>query len=164
MDAKVVVSGRKAATMGRAMEDAAEDFLVRYGFTPLSKKQKALFLNGIADLGELGDRWYVRNAKRFLSIYKVRLFSDFVLYDRLAFPSGLILEIKSQESAGSVDEKYVYTVLSLKQAGVPAWLVFSGGGIRACAMDWMKSQESKTFRVLTENAMRRALLEALDVV
>lgn len=162
--------GSVANSLGRAMEDSIEDQLGRAGFARHDGKLKAAFVRGVIDIGDekLGDRWLMRNVKKYTNLYGVRFFSDFVLYDRTMLPKGLVIEVKSQETPGSVDEKYVFAVLSLRalydKDGIPAWLVFGGSGVRACALDWMKSQElwrpnRQVFRFLNESGFRRAVHE-----
>jgi hypothetical protein len=154
------------------LEDAVEDLLKRQGLVKHEGRIKAAFLKGISNFGDetLGPRWFMRNVKRFENLYRARFFADFVIYDVERYPNGLVIEVKAQETPGSVDEKYVFTVLSLKQLydeqKVSTWLVFSGGGVRACAVDWMRSEEvwtakKRQFRFMTESDLRRTLLNEL---
>ncbi len=166
-------AGSVANGMGRAMENSVEDQLIRAGFAHHNeKKTKDAFVRNTVSFGDeaLGDRWFMRNLKKYENMYKVRFFSDFVVYDRAVFPHGLVIEVKAQETPGSVDEKYVFTVLSLKQlydnyGKLSAWLVFGGTGLRPCAADWMKEQEKwsqrrQQFMLLTEGQFRRALFDS----
>lgn len=151
--------GQNASLSGRDMEDMVEDRLKRAGFRLLDAPEKRALTAGSKTLEDLGDRWYTRHVKLFPGLYGVKLFLDFFVYLKDQHPHGLIIECKSQEQAGSVDEKYVYTVLSLKKMTkehrAPSWLVFSGSGVRPCAMEWMRNQNNATFRVMTEGEMRK---------
>jgi hypothetical protein len=152
-----------ANVLGKALENAVEDMLRRNDFVQIDDRQRAAFTKSVLDFGDddLPTRWYARNVKRFENLYKVRFFADFVIYDAVYFPHGLVIEVKAQEKAGSVDEKYVFTVLSLKELkkryGVQSWLVFSGTGARACAVEWIRKQQEKgVFEMKTESELRRA--------
>ena len=161
--------GANAVAYGRTLEHMVEDLFKRQGFVLIDDtKLKRQFTTGLLEFGspELGSKWFMRNVKKYRSLYDVVFFADFVVYDEKCFPHGLLLEVKNQTTAGSVDEKYVYTVLSLKNLydkynKIVSWLVFSGPGARPCAVSWMKAQEDPEgrFRFLTESEVRRALLE-----
>lgn len=57
------------------------------------------------------------------------------------FPSGLIIESKWQQTAGTVDEKFPYLVLNIKQRyPCPAIVVCAGGGARPLAVSWLRKQ------------------------
>jgi hypothetical protein len=154
--------GGTANESGKDMEAAIEAALQRAGFSPVSEKQRQYFQRGALNFGdtELGDRWYARNVKRFRNMYEVAFFADFVVYDSKRFPHGLVIESKQQEQAGSVDEKYVFTVLSLKALyklyrGLCAWLVFGGAGARPVAVEWMQGQQDPPkFRFMSEAQFR----------
>lgn len=72
--------------------------------------------------------------------------------------AGLIIECKYQETGGSADEKFPYTVLSLKKTGVPAILLLIGAGAKRKAVDWCIRQQSTALTVFTsvEAFLRRA--------
>jgi hypothetical protein len=150
------------------MEAMIEAMLVQAGFPQATDKLKRSFQQGAIGFGdeELGPRWYMRNVKRFRNLYGVGFFADFVVYDERSFPAGLVIESKQQDQAGSVDEKYVFTVMSLKAlhglyGGLCAWLVFGGDGARAVALDWMRAQEDPPrFLFLSEVKFRVALRNA----
>lgn len=162
--------GASANESGKDMEAAIEAALIRAGFTKATDQQKAAFQQGASGFGDddLGDRWYMRNVKRFINLYGVRFFADFVVYDKDVLPNGLVIEAKHQALAGSVDEKYVFTVLSLKAlhekyGGLCAWLVFSGSGARAVAVEWMSGQQDPPrFLYLTESRFRGELRKVVN--
>lgn len=56
------------------------------------------------------------------------------------FPDGLIIECKWQQSNGSVDEKYPFTVYNILKIGVPTIILLDGKGYKRQAMEWLKSQ------------------------
>jgi hypothetical protein len=158
--------GATAVAYGRELEHMVEDLFKRQGFTLIDDKSlKRQFTSGVLVFGspELGSRWIMRNVKKYRSLYETVFFADFVAYDETHLPNGLVLEVKNQSTAGSVDEKYVYTVLSLKALyqrynRLEAWLVFSGPGARPCAVTWIKGQQNKHFKVFNESEIRKHLL------
>lgn len=163
----VSTQGQNASLSGQDMENMVEDRLKRAGFRELSPKEKRTLTAGSVSYRDLGDRWYARHVKLFRGLYEVKLFLDFFVYLEDRYPHGLIIECKSQEQQGSVDEKYVYTVLSLKKMTkehkAPAWLVFSGAGIRACAMEWVRKESTANFKILTEGEMRRLMRQSFPM-
>jgi hypothetical protein len=58
------------------------------------------------------------------------------------FPEGLIIECKWQQSAGSVDEKYPFTLFNIIKIGVPTIILLDGNGYKKTAMKWLKDQVS----------------------
>lgn len=81
------------------------------------------------------------------SIYNKEMRHDTVCWHPEKHPNGLIIEAKYQATAGSVDEKYPYTVLSLKRLDAPSILVLEGGGATQSAIDWCMAQADEKFRV-----------------
>jgi hypothetical protein len=58
-------------------------------------------------------------------------------------PNGLIIECKWQQAAGSVDEKYPFTVFNIMKIAVPTIILLDGGGYKPAAMVWLKDQVGK---------------------
>ena len=74
------------------------------------------------------------------TIYGTPLKCDFVL-EKLK----ILIEVKWQQSAGSVDEKYPFTVACLKlQKDYRSIIVVDGGNQRAAAIEWLKKQIDDT--------------------
>src|SRR4051812_39547370 len=58
-----------------------------------------------------------------------------------AFPNGLAVESKWQQTSGSADEKLTYLVACIKACyPCPAIIVAGGGGARPSAIRWLKDQ------------------------
>lgn len=75
------------------------------------------------------------------SIYDSPLMTDFWLDGVPSFPNGLALEVKWQQSTGSVDEKFPYLVLNIKTCyPCPAIIIADGGGQRPGALQWLRGQ------------------------
>jgi len=83
---------------------------------------------------------YVQQSQRFRSIYGGLMRIDFYVWHQSKYPSGLVIECKSQETAGSVDEKYPYVIENLKATSCPAILIVDGDGPKAGAIAWCKRQ------------------------
>lgn len=82
---------------------------------------------------------YTRQFNLGLSIYETELFCDFLIYHPQKWPECLVIESKWQQSGGSVDEKYPYTVLNLKtRCEYKSILLLDGGGYRAGAERWLR--------------------------
>lgn len=77
------------------------------------------------------------------SIYGTEINVDFYIVDSGVFSQGLIVECKWQEDKGSVDEKYPYLNLNIKNCyRVPTIVIVGGDGMRQGSIDWFKKQIS----------------------
>lgn len=76
-----------------------------------------------------------------LSIYGLPLFTDFWVHGAAGYPQGLAIEVKWQQSQGSVDEKFPYLALNIQQCyPCPAIVIADGGGQRPGALHWLRGQ------------------------
>ena len=76
------------------------------------------------------------------SVYNTSLYADVVLHDDVKYPDKLAIEMKWQQTPGSVDEKYPYLVLNIKETfQFPSLIVIDGGGYKKGAIEWLKSQK-----------------------
>jgi len=75
------------------------------------------------------------------SIYGQDLFTDLVIFNKDKFPRKLAIEIKWQQSSGSVDEKYPFLVSNIKEIfPCKAIIIIDGGGYKKGALKWLKNQ------------------------
>jgi len=75
------------------------------------------------------------------SIYGLPLNADFWVRGAPGYLQGLAIEVKWQQSTGSVDEKFPYLVLNIQQCyPCPALVIADGGGQRPGAIQWLRSQ------------------------
>jgi hypothetical protein len=75
------------------------------------------------------------------SIYGLPLNADFWVRGARNFPEGLAIEVKWQQSTGSVDEKFPYLVYNIKECyPCPALVIADGGGQRPGALQWLRAQ------------------------
>lgn len=80
---------------------------------------------------------YIRQQRIGEGVYKGKMLKvDFFLPDH-----ELIIESKWQASGGSVDEKFPYLCLNIKQFyPYPAIIVLGGGGWCAGSLEWLRDQ------------------------
>lgn len=77
------------------------------------------------------------------SIYGLPLLADFWLRGAPGYPDGLAIEVKWQQSPGSVDEKFPYLVLNIQQCyPCPSIVIADGGGQRPGALNWLRGQSA----------------------
>lgn len=73
------------------------------------------------------------------TIYGWPLHADFVV-QLPSFSAGLIVESKWQDVGGSIDEKFPYLVMNLRQQTLPSVVIVHGGGCRNGALEWLRAQ------------------------
>lgn len=74
-------------------------------------------------------------------IYGTPIKVDFAVTGIPSLPYGLIVEVKWQGVAGSVDEKLPYLALNIeKHFPFPTMVVIDGGGWKRGAIDWLKGR------------------------
>lgn len=101
-----------------------------------------------AMFGDLGrkprpERLFVAQYPIGHSIYELPLLTDFWVRGAPNFPQGLAVEVKWQQSTGSVDEKFPYLALNIQQCyPCPAIVIADGGGQRPGALQWLRGQVS----------------------
>jgi len=84
---------------------------------------------------------YTRQINACNSVYGTQVFADFMLYHPEKWPDKLIIECKWQQSSGSVDEKYPYNVLNIReQYPCPAIILLDGEGYKPGAAAWLRRQ------------------------
>lgn len=75
------------------------------------------------------------------SIYGLPINADFWVRGAPGFPDGLAIEVKWQQSTGSVDEKFPYLMLNIRECyPCPALVIADGGGQRSGALQWLRAQ------------------------
>lgn len=88
-------------------------------------------------------RFFVAHYPIGPSIYALPLYTDFWIRGTPAYPDGLAIEVKWQQSPGSVDEKFPYLVLNIQHCyPCPVVVVADGGGQRPGALQWLREQVS----------------------
>ena len=78
------------------------------------------------------------------SVYGTRLVCDFILYHPQKHSDCLVIESKWQQSSGSVDEKFPYLVLNIReQYPCSTIIVLDGGGYKKGAEEWLRKQQDE---------------------
>ena len=109
-----------------ALDDNKYTFVPRHRFIPACVLPQPL---------------YTRQINAYDSVYGTQVFSDFMLYHPEKWPDRLIIECKWQQSSGSVDEKYPYNVLNIReQCPCPCIILLDGEGYKPGAAAWLRRQ------------------------
>jgi hypothetical protein len=134
-------AGRSANSNGSGLEVSICLPFQRKGFVELDAKQKRDFERAAGEVSTIPfERWYARQVKLERGVYGAYIKSDVFVRDPFHFPDGLHIECKWQQTPGSVDEKYPYTMLSLRQYQRPSIFVLAGHGARPTAVEWLRAQ------------------------
>lgn len=88
----------------------------------------------------IGGKQYATQVPCGTSIYETKRKCDFLVLNQEKWPDGLIIECKWQQSSGSVDEKYPFTLFNIYKIGVPTIILLDGNGYKKAAMEWLKKQ------------------------
>ncbi len=139
----------RAESTGSVAESSIRGVLTGRGYVELSAQdagepepeaeQQAMF-RGFARRPR-PTRLFVAQYPIGASIYGLPLLTDFWVRGAAGFPDGLALEVKWQQSTGSVDEKFPYLVLNIQHCyPCPALVIVDGGGQRPGALQWLRDQ------------------------
>lgn len=138
-------AGKKANKNGKWLEKTISNLLTQAGYYELSSDERKKFLSENGSLDVTSEhRWFVEQVAIHRNIYDAKWKLDFFIFNQEKYPDGLYIESKWQGTQGSVDEKYVFTVLSLKDLPQPSMLILDGGGARQGAIKWIKNQSRRS--------------------
>ncbi len=135
--------GAKSNQNGKALEELVENIVKINGYVKLTHDEKEQLKRG--ELKMKGS-FYTTQVLLDKNLYGGKFYSDLFIRDNKNYPNGCHIECKWQGSAGSIDEKYVFTVQSLKKTGRPSILILAGNGAKKIAVDWIRRQESSNFK------------------
>jgi hypothetical protein len=134
-------AGRSANSNGSGLETSICLPFQRKGFVELDARQKRDFERVAGDVTAVPfERWYARQVKLERGIYGSYIKSDLFVRDPVHFADGLHIECKWQQTPGSVDEKYPYTMLSLLTYQRPSIFVLAGRGARPTSVEWLRAK------------------------
>ena len=133
-----ITGGGQANKTGGVLELFIKRLLEDNGYTAFPNHKDQLFANRKS----VGGKQYSTQVPCGTSIYESPRKCDFLIMNQEKFPEGLIIECKWQQSNGSVDEKYPFTVYNILKIGVPTIILLDGNGYKKTAMEWLKSQAS----------------------
>lgn len=128
--------GNRANHTGNRLEGFVEELLKKEGYQEFWNHKEQIFENRKT----IGGKQYAKQVPCGTSIYETKRKCDFLVLNKEKFPEGLIIECKWQQSSGSVDEKYPFTIFNVFKIGVPTIILLDGGGYKSAAMEWLKSK------------------------
>jgi len=131
-----ITGGGQANKTGSVLELFIKRLIEDNGYLPFPNHKDQLFVNRKS----VGGKQYSTQVPCGTSIYESQRKCDFLIMNQEKFPDGLVIECKWQQSAGSVDEKYPFTVFNILKIGVPTIILLDGNGYKKTAMEWLKSQ------------------------
>jgi len=151
MAEKIIKIGGKTANInGNELEVFIESILIRKGYQYVEKSRfkPAVFLE---------QPIYSSQVYAGQSIYDTKLYCDFYIYHPELWKEGLIIESKWQQVGGSVDEKYSFLVLNIKQKYPSKTIVLlDGGGYKKQAEEWLRQQtDDKLLKVMNMSEFQR---------
>ena len=129
-------SGTLANLTGKTLEGFVRQSLLSSGYSEIVAGKNDAFLTR----ENLTGRHFATQAVVGSTIYDQEREVDVLVINNLLFPKALVIECKWQQSPGSVDEKFPFFALSIKQSKVPTVVILDGGGYKASAMEWLKTQ------------------------
>lgn len=129
-----ISQGAQANLNGKIFEDMCIPIFTNHGykiFTQAEINKRPEIVNGI-------DKYVIRNAE-YMSIYNHKGKTEFVLVNS---ERKVRVENKYQAAAGSVDEKFVYTLLNAIEAypEKEAIIIIDGGGYKPGARQWVQDR------------------------
>ena len=136
LETTTITGGGQANKTGSTLELFIKRMLEDNGYTAFPNHKDQLFSNRKT----IGGKQYSTQVPCGMSIYESPRKCDFLVMNSDKFPEGLIIECKWQQSAGSVDEKYPFTLFNIIKIGVPTIILLDGNGYKKTAMKWLKDQ------------------------
>jgi len=134
MSRKLPTQGGRAVRTGNALERIVKNALDDNKYTFVASRR---FIAACC----LPQPLYTSQINVGKSIYGTNLISDFMLYHPEKWPDQLVIECKWQQSSGSVDEKYPYNVLNIREIyPCPAIILLDGEGYKTGAAEWLRRQ------------------------
>lgn len=139
--------GKGANENGKHEEDRIANFLTQHGYQYVGNPDHLAIvkaLNAGADVRHLvKPGFFYRQLPAFRSIYATPFKADFVVAP-FSNTAPVVLEIKSQTSSGSVDEKLAFWMLTLQSVctrGFDCALIVLGEGARDGALEWCRENK-----------------------
>ncbi|BAZ33297.1 hypothetical protein NIES4074_58070 [Cylindrospermum sp. NIES-4074] len=129
--------GGRANKSGSILEGNVEAILNGHNYFQIGNHvQKQSLLNAALLPKRYGKEVYIG-----AGIYQTELKVDFYVVGSPAISSGLIIECKWQESAGSVDEKFPYLNMNIQYSyPAPTIVILGGEGMREGASNWLRAR------------------------
>jgi hypothetical protein len=127
------MANKRPEKTGRSFEKNIEAQLLNLGYKKV-KSSKFLELSKHSN-----EKMFASQFNLGKNIYKTKQIVDFII--TRADDTPLVIQAKWQQSKGSVDEKFPFLVINLKEESpFDSLIVIDGGGYRSDAVTWMKQQ------------------------
>ena len=138
--------GTRANFTGGELEDFIANILEKRGYTRVEPKK-------FEPSKHLKQPIYTRQYNAGKNIYDTTSKVDFVIYHPEKHHKCLIIEAKWQQTGGSVDEKYPFLILNIKDKyPYETILILDGGGYKQGAREWIGNQVGGNFKTLFDMA------------
>jgi len=126
--------GGKANLTGNVLEKFIQQRLLDEGYIMIPKNMFDTYIGGDKNV-------FTRQYNIGTGIYGSNLRCDLYIYNPLLYPDCLAVECKWQQSNGSVDEKFPYLVLNIKNHyHTDTIILLDGGGYKKGAERWLRAQ------------------------
>lgn len=140
MMSAIIQGGATANKNGKFFERKVVQLLLGKGFLHIDGLQKRKILKGKLSSVNGGLPWVSQQVGgRYKNMYGGNMIVDLIGYHP-KLPEGFVIEMKTQNTAGSVDEKYAFTTISLKGLKPLTVIVYEGEGAKPEAVKWMRAQ------------------------
>ncbi|QIR39488.1 hypothetical protein HCG51_24145 [Tolypothrix sp. PCC 7910] len=147
-----MTQGARANKSGNILEGNVEAILNGHNYFQVGNHVSREFILS----ANLLPKRYAKQVYIGAGIYQTSLKVDFFVVGVSTSASGLIIECKWQESGGSVDEKFPYLNLNIKEFyPAPTIVVIGGEGMREGAINWRKSQVASNRNLLAVYSLDR---------
>ncbi len=129
-----MLQGTRANYTGNQLEAVIQNALDRKGYKLVERRS----FNAARYLDQ---PVYAKQFPIAKSVYETDLYCDFIIFHPLKHPNCLIIESKWQQSSGSVDEKFPFLVLNVReQYPYATVIVLDGEGYKKGAEKWLRRQ------------------------
>ncbi|MCK8518294.1 DpnII family type II restriction endonuclease [Methanoculleus sp. 7T] len=133
--------GTIANKTGKLLETFIENLLIQKEYKYVQKKR----FDSATHM--LDQPIYSKQYNVCTGIYDTPIRCDFIVFHPEKHPDRLIIESKWQQSSGSADEKYPYTIHNIKEKyPCDTVLVLDGDGYKKGAEKWVRDQVGEKLR------------------
>lgn len=119
------IAGRNANLTGKDFENTIEHRLQQKGYVLWDRKS------------DKPNKWYAKQYNIGKNLIGNKFIVDFILNGET------IIECKWQGVAGSVDEKYLWTITNLAHTRKPSIMIVEGGGCRPNMYNYIKNHSKE---------------------
>ena len=125
-------SGKRATIRGGRLESNIASELEMLGYERIWPPSL------IFAMKDMGQPVYAQQVVVGSDIYGKKHHVDFLLFNPMKHPNGLVIECKWQSSSGSVEEKFPFLVANINKGTYDAIIILDGGGYTPGAERWLR--------------------------